>query len=84
MAIILTFHDRKRPRQEDDAMADPFFEEQPRRAPGAHEIGQDLSLLSVEELSERIERLEAEITRLEEARAAKRDSRRLAESFFKA
>jgi uncharacterized small protein (DUF1192 family) len=82
-AIILTLHGRKRPGQEDDAMADPFFEEQPRRVPGAHEIGQDLSLLSVEELSERIEHLKAEIGRLEEARAAKLDSRRLANSFFK-
>ena len=64
-------------------MADPFFEEQPRRIAIAHELGQDLSLLSVEELSERIEQLQAEIVRLEETRSAKLDSRRLADSFFK-
>lgn len=64
-------------------MADPFSEELPRRIRMAHEIGQDLSLLSVEELDDRIEQLKSEIARLEEARAAKVDSRRLADSFFK-
>ncbi len=64
-------------------MADPFFEEQPRGVIAAHQLGQDLSLLSVEELSERIELLQAEILRLEAARSAKLDSRRLADSFFK-
>lgn len=64
-------------------MADPFFEEQPRRVMSAHELGQDLSLLSVEELSERIEQLQAEIARLDETRTAKLASRRLADSFFK-
>jgi uncharacterized small protein (DUF1192 family) len=69
--------------KEDHAMADPFFEEQPRGVIAAHQLGQDLSLLSVEELSERIELLQAEILRLEAARSAKLDSRRLADSFFK-
>ncbi len=64
-------------------MADPFSEEQARRAPQAHEVGQDLSLMSVEELAERIALLQAEIARLEQARIAKIDSRRLADSFFK-
>jgi uncharacterized small protein (DUF1192 family) len=48
-----------------------------------HEIGQDLSLLSVEELGERIGALKAEIARLEEAQAGKRASRQTADSFFK-
>ena len=64
-------------------MANPLFEEQPRRAPQAHEVGQDLSLMSVEELAERIAVLHAEIARLEAARLDKIDSRRLADSFFK-
>jgi len=49
----------------------------------AHEIGQDLALLSVEELSERIALLTAEIARLEEATAKKRASRSVADQFFK-
>jgi uncharacterized small protein (DUF1192 family) len=49
----------------------------------AHEIGQDLALLSVEELTERIELLRAEIGRLEEALANKRASRSAADQFFK-
>jgi uncharacterized small protein (DUF1192 family) len=49
----------------------------------SHEIGQDLSLLSVEELTERIALLQAEIERLEAASAKKRASKDAASSFFK-
>ena len=49
----------------------------------AHEIGQDLSLLSVEELTERVALLKAEIARLEEATTRKRASRDAANSVFK-
>lgn len=49
----------------------------------AHEIGQDLSLVSVEELKERIALLKAEIERLEADMAAKEKSRSAAESVFK-
>jgi len=49
----------------------------------SHEIGQDLSLLSVEELTERIALLKGEITRLEEAATKKRTSRDAADRFFK-
>ena len=49
----------------------------------SHEIGQDLSLLSVEELTERVMRLKTEIARLEEAAAKKRASRDAANSIFK-
>ena len=49
----------------------------------AHEIGQDLALLSVEELRERIALLNAEIARLEEAMAKKQSSRSAADQFFK-
>ena len=48
-----------------------------------HEIGQDLALLSVEELSERIKLLENEIARLDAARTQKRASRAVADRFFK-
>lgn len=49
----------------------------------AHEIGQDLALLSVEEIAERIKLLRNEIGRLEEALAKKRASRSAADQFFK-
>ncbi|WP_426439771.1 DUF1192 domain-containing protein [Bradyrhizobium genosp. P] len=48
-----------------------------------HEIGQDLSLLSVEELTERIALLNTEIDRLNEAMSKKRASKDAANSFFK-
>jgi len=48
-----------------------------------HEIGQDLSLLSVEELTERIALLNAEIDRLQAAMAKKRASKDAANSIFK-
>jgi uncharacterized small protein (DUF1192 family) len=48
-----------------------------------HEIGQDLSLLSVEELTERIALLTAEIERLQQAASKKRASKDAANSFFK-
>ncbi|WP_438276643.1 DUF1192 domain-containing protein [Nitrobacter sp.] len=48
-----------------------------------HEIGQDLSLLSVDELGERIALLTAEIERLRAAEAKKRASKDAADRFFK-
>jgi len=49
----------------------------------SHEIGQDLSLLSVEELTERITLLKSEIDRLREAATKKQASKQAANSFFK-
>ncbi|HZP77448.1 MAG TPA: DUF1192 domain-containing protein [Pseudolabrys sp.] len=49
----------------------------------AHEIGQDLTLLSVEELTDRIGLLKEEIARLEANMAQKRSSRSAADQFFK-
>ena len=49
----------------------------------AHEIGQDLTLLSVEELRERIALLKDEIARLEVNMASKQVSRTTADQFFK-
>jgi uncharacterized small protein (DUF1192 family) len=48
-----------------------------------HEIGQDLSLLSVEELNERIALLTSEVERLQAAATKKRASKEAANSFFK-
>jgi uncharacterized small protein (DUF1192 family) len=48
-----------------------------------HEIGQDLSLLSVEELTERVALLTSEIERLQAAVTRKRASKNAADSFFK-
>ena len=49
----------------------------------SHEIGQDLSLLAVEELTDRITMLSAEVERLREAVTKKRASKDAANSFFK-
>jgi uncharacterized small protein (DUF1192 family) len=48
-----------------------------------HEIGQELALLSVGELAERVELLKQEIGRLEEAKAKKQASLSAADQFFK-
>ena len=49
----------------------------------AHEIGQELALLSVEELAARIALMRDEIARLEADMAKKRTSRSAADQFFK-
>ena len=49
----------------------------------AHENGQDLSLLSVEELTERIALMTSEIERLQAAMTKKRASKEAANNFFK-
>ena len=48
-----------------------------------HEIGQDLSLLSVDELRERINQLRAEIGRLEDELTAKGSTKAAAEALFR-
>ena len=48
-----------------------------------HEMGQDLTLLSVSELAERIGFLKDEIARLNAEMARKRASQNAADSFFK-
>jgi uncharacterized small protein (DUF1192 family) len=57
-------------------------DEKPRRKI-THDIGEDLSLLSVDELGERIALLTAEIARLQAEIDKKRASRDAAASFFK-
>jgi uncharacterized small protein (DUF1192 family) len=48
-----------------------------------HEIGQDLALLSIKELEERIAVLKEEIGRLQASIASKHGSRNVADQFFK-
>jgi uncharacterized small protein (DUF1192 family) len=48
-----------------------------------HEMGQDLALLSVKELAERIALLKEEIGRLDAEIARKQASRNVADKFFK-
>ncbi|MCA1368168.1 MULTISPECIES: DUF1192 domain-containing protein [Ensifer] len=59
-----------------------FDDDQPKKKT-AHEIGSDLSLLSVDELDARIALLREEITRLEAERARKSASRSAAEGLFR-
>ncbi|UZF90215.1 DUF1192 domain-containing protein [Bosea sp. NBC_00550] len=61
-----------------------IFPEDDRPKPkSVHEIGQDLSMLSLAEIDERISVLKAEIERLAEARAKKDASRSAADAFFR-
>ncbi len=57
-------------------------EDRPRKKV-THEIGQDLSLLSIEELSDRVQLLTDEIERLRAASTSKLASRNAADKFFK-
>ena len=62
----------------------PGFEDDDRpKKKVTQEIGQDLSLLSVEELSARVQLLQDEIKRLEADMAQKRATRMAADQFFK-
>jgi uncharacterized small protein (DUF1192 family) len=58
-------------------------EEAARPKKKAHELGEDLALLSVGELRERVEALQAEIQRLETAIRSKEASKSAADTFFK-
>lgn len=60
-----------------------LFDEEPVKKAKAHEIGQDLSLLSVGELADRIAVLKDEIARLEAELAAKGSTKAAAEALFR-
>jgi uncharacterized small protein (DUF1192 family) len=60
-----------------------IFDDEPKKPASRHEIGQDLSLLSVSELSERIGLLREEITRLEAELNAKGATKSAAEALFR-
>ena len=59
-----------------------FDDDRPQK-PVAHEIGGDLSILSVDELTSRIDLLKAEIARLDEERKRKSAGRLAAENLFR-
>lgn len=60
-----------------------LFDDEPKKKPKAHEIGQDLSLLSVGELNERIALLRAEIERLQADLETKGSTKSAAEALFR-
>jgi uncharacterized small protein (DUF1192 family) len=60
-----------------------FPEDDRPKTKSVHEIGQDLSMLSLAEIDLRVEALKAEIERLAQARAKKDASRSAADAFFR-
>jgi uncharacterized small protein (DUF1192 family) len=64
-------------------MREAAMNDEPIRQKKVHELGEDVSLLSVAELKERVEALQAEIGRLEGAIRAKEATRSAADTFFK-
>ncbi|MEP9372846.1 DUF1192 domain-containing protein [Mesorhizobium sp. KR1-2] len=60
-----------------------IFDDEPKKPAATHVVGQDLSLLSVAELAERIAQLKAEIARLEVELKAKDATKNAAEALFK-
>lgn len=60
-----------------------IFDNEPLKVAKVHEIGQDLSLLSIGELKERIGALEEEIVRLQAAIDAKDETKSAAEALFR-
>jgi len=60
-----------------------LFDDEPKKPATQHVVGQDLSLLSVAELAERIAQLKTEIARLEADMKAKDATKNAAEALFK-
>lgn len=60
-----------------------FIDEEPLKRARAHEIGQDLSLLSVEELQTRIGVLTEEIARIEQELSQKGATKAAADALFR-
>lgn len=60
-----------------------IFDDEPSKKPKPHEIGQDLSLLSTADLTERIGLLRDEIARLEAELQAKGETKTAAEALFR-
>ena len=60
-----------------------LFEEEPVKRKKPHEIGQDLALLSLGELTERIALLKDEVARLEREIVAKGATRNAADALFR-
>lgn len=60
-----------------------IFDEDERPKPAAHTVGEDLTTLSEDELTERIALLRGEIERIEAMLVSKRAGRDAASAFFK-
>lgn len=60
-----------------------IFDDEPRKPASAHVVGQDISLMSVDELAQRVAMLKAEIERLEEERAKRGQTKSAAEALFR-
>jgi uncharacterized small protein (DUF1192 family) len=60
-----------------------LFDDEPAKPVRVHQIGQELSLLSVDELHGRIGQLKDEIARLETELRAKGSTRQAAEALFR-
>jgi len=60
-----------------------MFDDEEVKKPKGHEVGMILDAMSVEELTDRIAMLEAEIARLRAAIDGKRKSKSAADAFFK-
>ncbi|WP_157020351.1 DUF1192 domain-containing protein [Mesorhizobium xinjiangense] len=60
-----------------------ILDEEPNKRPTVHQVGQDLGLLSVEELRERVAMLRQEIARLEVELEAKGSTKAAAEALFR-
>ena len=64
-------------------MSDPFFDESRKKKTVQHEIGEELSALSLDELDARIALLKNEIHRLEDEKTKKSGLKSAADHFFK-
>ena len=60
-----------------------MFDDDEVKRPKAHEVGMPIETMSVEELNDRISLLKQEIARLEQAIAARQQTRNEADSLFK-
>jgi uncharacterized small protein (DUF1192 family) len=60
-----------------------MFDDDEVKKPKAHEVGMPIDKMSVEELTDRIQMLEEEITRLRSAIEARQQSKAAAAAFFK-
>ncbi|CAN7445690.1 DUF1192 domain-containing protein [Neorhizobium sp. LjRoot104] len=60
-----------------------FLDDERPKKPKTHELGCDLSMLSIDELESRIDLLRQEITRIEAEKETKAAGRRAADSLFR-
>jgi uncharacterized small protein (DUF1192 family) len=60
-----------------------MFDDEEVKKPKGHEVGMPIDTMSVAELEERIALLRGEISRLEQAIGARRNTRAAADSLFK-